>query len=253
MSADKLTVATSSYAIQYSDTATHATRTRSPTPQSQDSERLSLLEAVSDERIWHASRSRYTLPELPYTLPLPRPSFVPTLPRSLANFRSIAQFALDGDEDTSQATAQGNAFLDNCDWPPLNDPSATSSGLTRAPTPPPFTVTTQMESSDDDHERGNRENSYRPYGMPPRIPIDNTDSETDTDDASDASMARRMVRLDSLIHAQPVRRSSPGHIAHESSVERDEEDEDAEMIDPNARFFMPENNCRITIRFNPPV
>jgi hypothetical protein len=107
-----------------------------------------------------------------------------------------------------------------------------------------------MESSDDDYERGGREISYGAHGFPPHMLIDQTDSDTDGDDASDASIARRLFRLNSLRHARPVRRSSPGQIAHHLL---DDEDSGAESLEPNARFFMPENDCRITIKFHPPV
>jgi hypothetical protein len=113
-----------------------------------------------------------------------------------------------------------------------------------------------MESSDDDGERGGREASYGPYGLPPLIPIDaTTDSETDGDNTSDTSLARRVFQLNSsLRHARPVRRSSPGQIAHELVYDNDDDDdENPDALEPNARFFMPENDCRITIRFHPPV
>ena len=264
MSAEKLTAATSTYSIQYSDTVSHATRTRSPTPQARSDERLSLLEAVNDDQIWQASRSRYDLSEPPI-LPVPRPLSMHHRPSEAAlrawwntprGSHAAGRYSNTQDEERERhrEPTPGNTFLDNCDWPPLQDPNAAMSSITRAPTPPPFTVTTTMESSDDEarSRRGHedRENSYGPYGLPPFLPRDSIDSDTDGD-ASETSIRHRILRLqNSLRRPRPVRRSTPGEIGRETTVDDDEEDE---VLEPNSRFFMPENECKITLHFDPPV
>lgn len=276
MSADKLTSATSTYSINYSDTVSNESRTRSPTPQTQvrSDERLSLLEAVNDDQIWQASRSRYDLSEPPIILPPPRPTvrgadmeWRDWATRSGIDHATGRYHGRPLDEDRAREATPGTAFLDNCDWPPLQDPHSAISSLTRAPTPPQaFTVTAQMESSDEEGERTrrareDREYSSGPYGLPPFLPPRSreltTDSDTDGENVSEeAIVRRRFARLQQSLREggnaprprPPLRRrSTPGEIGNDVG------DGDDEVLEPNARFFMPENDVRITIRFNPPV
>ncbi|KIW00707.1 uncharacterized protein PV09_07693 [Verruconis gallopava] len=324
MSAEKLATSTASYSIYYpDDTSSPATQgrvTRSPTPSAamsfrsnqhmqnpgapppaaaplpppRDSDRLSLLEAVNDDQIWQASRSRYNLAEPPYILPPPRPSMRAQYLHAPSGLSMGADGRLvpeeEGDEERERATTMGNEWPDNCDWPlpPMHgganeEPGeAADEGITRAPTPPQptFTVTTVMESSqssaassEDESEqaqrrRAARESSYGlPYALPSLLhlnPTQDEDTASDTDPdftlegAEDAHMGlnyrhrsmREMYRRRHGPFARPIRRSSPGRIARINMGEVDGNDE---CIEPNARFFMPEGDCRITIRFTPPI
>jgi hypothetical protein len=277
MSAEDLTKGTQNYSIQYPDSP--APFSRSPTPQTTSAPtrsdgRLSLLEAVNDDQIWQASRSRYEAYEPPALLPLP-PQLNPAgeadvwrrwaraqRQHELTPPRHIAQLLREEEEGYRQRilATSSNAYLDNCDWPPLQDANGATagSGLTRAPTPPSFSATAVMESSDDEgarshrhRERTEREASYGQFGSPfvPPVELNSETENTDVDGASDNSHARRAFGLRNPRRPRPMRRSTPGEV-----VESAEDGYGREgVMEPSAKFFMPESECKITVRFDPPV
>jgi len=198
---------------------------------------LPLVEALRDQQIWDAVRSRATEPEhvrIPFDfppLPPPRPSSFDQSRPSWLQYSIGSRRGVDIDSVTASNT-QSTTYLDNCDWPPLD--SRPSSGLTRAPTPPPFTVTAESDGGDEHDDADSMQTGYLPYSFRRGEPMSSS-SEDETEDY------RRLF----LEHAAP-RRSSPGRIA---SRDADKE----ELLQPHATFFMGEHRSKITIKFDPPV
>ena len=243
MSAEKLTAATTSYSIQYADPPPQTHSSTSPNA-SRDRERLHLIEALNDDQIWQTSQSRSNIAEPPYVLPPPRPIVSrPRTPRGRPTLSSLRYIFNDNDE-TATAT-QSTSYLDNCDWPALD--SASSSGLTRAPTPPPFTIA--AESEDD----GDAESSYGGY-LPSSFRHDLSaardhrsarEHSVDSEDHSEDPLARRIFMLENFgAVRRPARRRSPGRI----DLQRPPDDE---VLQPTEWFFMVDS--KITIKFDPPV
>lgn len=168
-----------------------------------------------------------------------------------------------------------------CDYEELpND-----NGITRAPTPPPFTVT--IDSDDDsDGEIAGSDDIHDNLPPPPALPWEararRDDSRTRrplltdyTDNSSDDETRWASAILDepppplrppsafrSLpreARVRPNRRSSPGRIAppppppplRGSVVGEPKEGET--MLMPNARFFISKHRSRIHVKFDPPV
>jgi len=233
MSPDKLVAGTSTYHIQYGDVPSR-TRSSTPSEASRDRERLPLLDALHDPQIWEAStRNRYVNFNPPYMLPPPRPSASrPRTPRGRPSISDLRYILGDHDEG---ASIQSNTYLDNCDWPAPE--SAPSSGLTRAPTPPPHAPFTVTAESDEDGDADSIQTGY----LPPSLRRELSSSEDDAEDT-----LARQVFLDSFgAVRRPARRTSPGRI-------ETREGEDG-VLQPHAIFFMGEHRSKITIKFDPPV
>jgi hypothetical protein len=231
MTPESLVRGSSSYHIQYGDAST---QTRSSSP-SETSDSIPLAEALNDRQIWEASRNRNQGLDFepPYTLPIPRPSA--SALRSAWGRPNVAnlRYILDN-EDESVETSQSNTYLDNCDWPALE--SVATSGLTRAPTPPPFTVTAESEDDGDD-------DSIRTSDLPDLISIE------------DSAQEYRNMILERHGIPRPARRTSPGRIEPRASAFASVGDADGEdeVLQPHATFFMGEHRSKITIKFDPPV
>jgi hypothetical protein len=229
MTPESLVKGSAAYHIQYEDSSA---RTRSSSPSSV-SDSIPLAEALHDRAIWEASSHR---PRDHDTDPY-RHHHV-----SRAEFdRRFRPYATDvpdsGDaygQEIERDLQQHGTYLDNCDWPALEPP--TTSGLTRAPTPPPFTV---IAESDDGSDEGSVRTGYLP-------------SMVTRDDGSE-EYRDTILELHYGI-PRPARRTSPGRIEPRSnSAEENGEDGDGETLQPSASFFMGEQRSRITIKFDPPV
>jgi hypothetical protein len=232
MTPESLVKGSAAYHIQYEDSSTH---TRSSSPSSA-SDSIPLAEALHDRAIWEASRNRARDHDAePYPYPLPRP----TASSLRAAFGSRPNLVAMGmsvprteDEEIEQVLSQTHAYLDNCDWPALE--SVATSGLTRAPTPPPFTVIAESEDGSDDA-------SIRTGYLPPMIARD------------DGSEEYRDMILEHHGIPRPARRTSPGRIEPRSSSASGDGEGGEEILQPSASFFMGEQRSRITIKFEPPV
>ncbi|KAI9700388.1 MAG: hypothetical protein M1836_002403 [Candelina mexicana] len=158
---------------------------------------------------------------------------------------------------------------EECDYLPINLDSASQN--VSAPTPPPFTVTT--ECSDDS---GDEEVASSPATMADRLRRDSlwySPSEVEDDDDDGLGLAepgpplmgppghrpaRRRV-IPSRIEARP----EPPSQAHaqvqtqasatEEEVKQEDDVQDQEIMAPHARFFIRRERSMISIKFDPPV
>jgi hypothetical protein len=229
MTPESLVKGSAAYHIQYEDSST---RTRSSSPSSV-SDSIPLAEALNDRAMWEASRNRprdHDGETYPY--PLPRPSATFTF-GSRPNLAAMSMpVPRTEDEEIEQALSQTHAYLDNCDWPALE--SVATSGLTRAPTPPPFTVIAESDYGSDD-------GSIRTGYLPPMIARD------------DGSEEYRDMIMEHHGIPRPTRRTSPGRIEPRSGSASGDGERDEQILQPSASFFMGEQKSRITIKFEPPV
>lgn len=237
MTPEGLIEGSASYHIRYEDPSS---QTRSPSPSS-GSESIPLVEALHDRAIWDGSRERmryrdHELEGAGYSATgqaenTRRADFLRRHPRRSNNREPAYLRWSTRDEEHTQTSSN----LDYCDWPPL-EPVA-SNGLTRAPTPPPFTVIAESDDGSDD-------GSIRAGYLPPMVL---------RDDGSDEY--RDAIRGMHYGFPRPARRTSPGRIEPRSNpgTEGDGESEAGHILQPSASFFMGEQRSRITIKFEPPV
>lgn len=173
-----------------------------------------------------------------------------------------------------------------CDF---EDPTS-DNGITRAPTPPPFTVTAVDTDDESDSEIAGSDDIHDNLPPPPTLPWEARPSPraarrddsrarrpllTDYMDASSDDETRWAsaildeppppLRPPSAFRAlpretrvRPNRRSSPGRIApppppplRGSVVGEPKEGET--MLTPNAKFFISRHQSRIHVKFDPPV
>lgn len=239
MTPESLVKGSAAYQILYEDSSS---QTRSTSPSS-GSESIPLVEALHDRAIWDASRERTWYQD--HDLDGPGAGYSATghsentrRANSLRRYprrSSIREPAHSRWSTRDEENTQNTSNLDFCDWPPL-EPVA-NNGLTRAPTPPPFTV---IAESDD----GSDEESIRTGYLPPMVL---------RDDGSDEY--RNTMREMHYGVPRPARRTSPGQIEPRSNpgTEGDGESEGRNILQPSASFFMGEQRSRITIKFEPPV
>ncbi|KAF2785643.1 hypothetical protein K505DRAFT_261651 [Melanomma pulvis-pyrius CBS 109.77] len=236
MSPDELLSGTAGYKIEYS-----ASPRSSPTPSSLG-DQLLLQEAIDDPYVWDSSR-----PELVVTQLQP---FGRSTERILATQGRMY-------EEQRQRRADHDEIAENCD-DPAEEPFTSAAGIS-APTPPPFTVTTESDPESDENDdvpsaaimadRLRRESRWRP----------------DSDDEDEHLLypfppPRRSYALDSLENyggrrwrtdRDPIRATrlrGPSRIEATDNVSQLEG-----LIAPHAKFFIAKHKNKITIKFHPAV
>ncbi|QDS70075.1 hypothetical protein FKW77_004715 [Venturia effusa] len=238
MTPESLVKGSAAYHIRYEDSSSE---TRSPSPSS-GSESIPLVEALHDRAVWdaHRERSWYRDHDPDASGAHPATGQADNLRRA-DHFRryprrsSVRELTHSRWLTRGEETTQNASNLDNCDWPPLEPVS--SNNLTRAPTPPPFTVIAESDDGSDDA-------SVRTGYLPPMVL---------RDDGSDEY--RDTIRGLQYGIPRPARRTSPGQIEPRSNpgTEGDNENDGRNVLRPSASFFMGEQRSRITIKFEPPV
>jgi hypothetical protein len=233
MTPESLVKGSAAYHIQYEDSST---RTRSSSPSSA-SDSIPLADALHDRAMWESSRNRPRDHDVnPYRYPPPGSTAASRRAAFEARLHPITGVYPDAAEVYGrelERDLQNTTYLDNCDWPALE--SAATSGLTRAPTPPPFTVVAESDDGSDD-------GSIRTGYLPPMVARD------------DGSEEYRDMILE-MHHGipRPARRTSPGTIEPRSIPTQGDGEGSEDILQPSASFFMGEQRSRITIKFDPPV
>lgn len=245
MSPENLISGTAAYQIEYSSRSPGV----SPAPSAPDDQLLSLREAIDDPQTWEQSRQRLE-------------ERIERLRVRSRRFRVEPSMPWDVDSQGENETSANNDndFTDNCPYH-IEDGEPMAAGVS-APTPPPFTVTTEDEQEDSDEnealpsaavmaDRLRRESRWRP--------------DSDDDDEGDDLLyrfppLRRAHALDSLENFGERRWRSQQYIdpiratrlRTPSRIEpKDSEAEPDGLISPHARFFIARHKNKITIKFHP--
>jgi len=275
-SAESLIDGAKPYRIQYRDeglSRPRPPRSGSTTP-SVPIERggLTLLESLNDDRISQASQTYR--PRLSRALPLA--NMVDSYDRrrtdsDWSSMREVMQYmdmriASDQEPDVSGVPSNGEEV---CDWPALEP----EPGITRAPTPPPFTITAESEDeSDGEIGEGTFNDNLPPPPPPPwdstinrrsdsrgRRPLlaDFADNSSDDEARWTSPLLDEPPRPPSSFFARPLRRSTPGRIEPLPATLRGsvvgEPKAGETLLVPNAKFFIGKHRSRIHIKFDPPV
>jgi len=284
-SAEKLLEGAKPYHIQYgpppSRPAGPRSRSSSTSSSSRDQERLTLLESLYDGEISQAYRRHLTRAP-------PLSAMADDLGRrhdrvrdrrfdsGLPNWPEIMDVNLSSDHEADRSGGLASTgYLDNCDWPSLEPLPANATEVTRAPTPPPFTVDAESDDGasdgDDRDEFGGLHNNLPP---PPiwadrtervadrmrsvsrshRAPL--TDYQSDNN-SSDDEMRWTTALLEepprpSSLFARPPRRSTPGRIEPPSPIVGQPKEGET-LLTPNGKFFMSKHRSRISVKFDPPM
>ncbi|KAF2490566.1 hypothetical protein BU16DRAFT_432512, partial [Lophium mytilinum] len=242
MESDELLSGTAGYQIDYNNKS--GLHSSNSSASSQDEEEISLAESLTDPAVWAASRLGRA-----EALDQER-DYVEMQHQRLRWQRSRRrlhdELMHEEPRPPTRHDSPSNATInmaDNCDWP-VADSTHSSAGVS-APTPPPFTVTTESDgdSSEDEQpsaavlrDRLHRDSQWR----------------VDTDDEEDAARAAfwepRDGRFGSSGYLRATRRSTPSRIEpKDASPEADG------LIPPHARFFIAKHKNKITVKFDPPV
>jgi len=244
MSSNDLLSGTSGYQIDYNNQSAHHSSNSSTS--SQDEEEISLAESLTDPAVWAASRlgRAEALENEREFLDMQHQRI--RWQRSHRRLRD--QLMQEGSRPAVRYDTPTNATInmtENCDWP-VTDSTHSSAGVS-APTPPPFTVTTESdgESSVEDEQpsaavlrdRLRRDSQWR------------ADTDDEDEDARVAALWEgRDGRFGSSGYLRATRRSTPSRIEpKDASPEADG------LIPPHARFFIAKHKNKITIKFDPPV
>lgn len=256
MSSTDLLSSTSGYQIEYGPPSSRT----SPAPSSEP--QLSLREALDDPLIWQSSQIQDAMEEQIERLRL-RERRTQNEPNPRINHdhqrHETRTARLEDDEDS---------FADHCDYPieDYTHPAGVS-----APTPPPFTISTETEEESDSNEelpspairadRLRRERQWRPesdeedgeqpYNLPPLPPLRRSYNLTSLDDSFGERYRRASGRYLGESYMEPIRAS---RLRMPSRIEPKESTADSDnLITPNARFFIAKNKNKITIKFHPAV
>jgi hypothetical protein len=243
MSSEELIQSTSAYELEYETSSSH----RSPTPEFVAEQELSIREAIADPYVWENSRQgRLQAMEEQ----VERMRLRGRLQTELNTLRHRERRRA-----TQNATIEDDVAIENSDE---LDESSHPTARVSAPTPPPFTITTESdEGESDDYEdvpsaaimadRLRRESRWRAY------------SEDEEDDLS-----RPPRRMDSFAtydeyrrwrterHLDPIRGAT--RLRTPSRIEAKDECRDVQgLVKPHARFFIAKHKNKITIKFHPAV
>jgi hypothetical protein len=241
---DNLLSGTAAYQLEY----TPRSPALSPTPSAPDDQMLTLREAVDDQQLWMQSRQAAIEERI----------------ERLRLRRGRLQTEMAGRDHQREERRNGYDEDETAEYCPyqVDEGDATAVGVS-APTPPPFTITTEStDNSEEDEEqpsaavmadRIRRESRWRPesdedeegdgmfYRLPPLRRNHAPDSE---------SFGERRWRSQRAIN--PIRRAAP--LRAPSRIEpKETETESDDLIAPHARFFIARHKNKITIMFNPTV
>ncbi|KAF1966465.1 hypothetical protein BU23DRAFT_560161 [Bimuria novae-zelandiae CBS 107.79] len=265
MSPDKLLSGTSAYEIQYNSKDSSSSPSygnclsppMSPTPsppRSGDEELLSFEDAIRDEAVWE--RSRQALAERVENL------------RLRSRRHPMLQAVLDRNVEQPSTADDDEDALNECPYH-IEEGDPNAAGMS-APTPPPFTTTTESEPEDAEGsetmpsaavmaDRLRRESRYRSEG-------ENYDDREDLIQHPLASL-RRAEPLDSprfqsyheraqrwralQNNIEPIRATrlrTPSRIEPKHTPQAE-----TELIKPHARFFIARHKNKITVKFHPAI
>ncbi|PVI07582.1 hypothetical protein DM02DRAFT_608673 [Periconia macrospinosa] len=256
LSPDDLISRTASYKIDYNSQSPAA----SPSPSSSDDQLLSLREALVDPQIWSQSHQDTEEP-----VERPRLRHQRRRPRVI---RGRRQDQFYGGQQPPAPTEPHDyeTSAENCPYY-VDDGELAPAGVA-APTPPPFTVTTEDEQDDsaDANEtmptpaimadRLRRESRWRP------------DSDDEDDDGESAQFRMPLLQQanaqDSWENFRPRRwgnsrrdinpiRATRLRTPSRIEPEDDETGSSEGLIQPHARFFIARHKNKITIKFHPAV
>ncbi|KAF2868311.1 hypothetical protein BDV95DRAFT_579581 [Massariosphaeria phaeospora] len=245
MSPDDLLSGTAGYEIHYGSESPHV----SPAPSSSLDQQMSFREALDDAYVWdHSRHGRQAAMEERFERMRRRLELEPLAPPEQQHT-----------EERPNADNEDDAFAENCDYP--TDESYAAAAGVSAPTPPPFTITTESgEESDENEElpsaaimadRLRRESRWRPDSddededLLYRFPPPRRSYVLEQDNYGERSWRSGRGYLDP-IRANPLR--APSRI----ELNNTPADPD-NMIAPHARFFIAKHKNKITIKFNPAV
>lgn len=247
MSSDNILSSTAAYHLEYSPRSPAL----SPTLSEHDDDLLSLREAVEDPTLWMQSRQAALQDRID----------------RLRQRRGRLQTEMaerDRVRESHRSPSVEDDTAENCPYH-VDDGGATAIGVS-APTPPPFTITTesaQEESDENDTlpsaavmaDRLRRESRWRQ---------DSDDDDDDDDSDEDYGSRypfpplRRAHALDfsdgpnfsSIRSIHPLRRAAP--LRAPSRIEpREDWPESEGLLAPHARFFIARHKNKITIKFHP--
>ncbi|OCK85483.1 hypothetical protein K432DRAFT_377605 [Lepidopterella palustris CBS 459.81] len=245
MSSNELLNGTAKYHIEYSSPSPRHS-SDSP-PSSHDEEQLSLAESLTDPDIWATTRlgreeaMQNELEQLELEERAMRFARLMVSRRRVHDYYMRTETARDHQPPSTNTTTP-----EHCEWP-LTEPDPPAAGVS-APTPPPFTVTTETdgELSGEDElpstavmaDRFRRDRRWR------------ADSGDDDDDIGpmNAFWDTPRRRFGSAGYLRAARRSTPSRIEPKGTVP-----ETDDYIAPNARFFIAKHKNKITVKFDPPV
>ncbi|KAL5382831.1 hypothetical protein DPSP01_006385 [Paraphaeosphaeria sporulosa] len=267
MSPDKLLSGTSAYEIEYHP---HADTVSPPTPSSNvpsgpddDGELISFQEAMQDEAVWERTRqavfemeSRRTRAEQTSSMRYPGTAG----PASVVRDRSDQQLGIDDEGD----------FVNECPYH-IEEGDANAAGIS-APTPPPFTTTMESEPEDSEEsealpsaavmaDRLRRESRYRSEG-------EDDDDHEDFIHQPPAILRRaeplgsprlralreQAERWRSLHHTHNIDPIRATRLRNPSRIEpKHSRSESANILQPQARFFIARHKNKITIKFHPAI
>ncbi|KAF2004522.1 hypothetical protein P154DRAFT_45883 [Amniculicola lignicola CBS 123094] len=244
MSAEELIAGTADYRIEYGSPSPRLSP--SPSSSSLENETLSLREAIDDPYIWEHSR----------------PAMEEAVEDRIERLRLRSrQLQMEANRERRRderrtATFLDNFIADNCEFP-NEDSHATAAGIS-APTPPPFTVTTESgdDESDENEElpsaaimadRMRRESRWRPESddeeddpLSPRYPPNRFEN----------SEYLRGGRWRPSRYSDPIRAT---RLRTPSRIEPTDHVPETEGLTPHAKFFIAKNKNKITIKFHPAV
>jgi hypothetical protein len=237
MSPNDLLSGTADYKIEYSSSPLS-----SPTPSLLGDQQMSLHEAIDDPYVWE--NSRQGMQEMEERM------------ERMERARGRAHANRDRYYEEQRRMNQDD-IAENCDYP-IEEPF-TAAGIS-APTPPPFTITTESDPESEEYEdvpsaaimadRLRRESRWRP------------DSDEDEGSLYPFPPLRRSYALDSLENfgerrwrtdrIEPIRAA---RLRGPSRIEPTENNvsESEGLITPHARFFIAKHKNKITIKFHPAV
>ncbi|KAF2639046.1 hypothetical protein P280DRAFT_403648 [Massarina eburnea CBS 473.64] len=249
MSADDLEKNTAAYKIDYASRSP----TTSPSPSPSDDQLISLREAIEDPDV--LEQSRQGMEEQIERLRLRTRQLQTELTPLLDEDRNRRR------RTNVNVTESDEALPDNCPYH-IEDEEPSAAGVS-APTPPPFTITTEDDQEDSEDnatmspavmaDRLRRERRWRPE----------SDEEEGNESSARVPLLRRARALDSLenfnerrwrshrLSIDPIRAT---RLRAPSRIEPTEEEIDAKgLIEPHARFFIARNKNKITIKFHPAI
>src|SRR5215469_16400304 len=234
-SVEKLLEGAKPYHIQYSSRPSRSagprSRSSSRSSSSRDHERLTLFESLHDDEISQAYRRHLTRAQ-------PLSAMIDDLDRrhdgvrdrrsdsGLPNWREIIEYMDVNPSSDHEAERSGgpasNSYLDNCDWPPPEATPANATELTRAPTPPPFTVDAESDDGISDIDDRDEFGGFHGNLPPPPIWADRTERTAErihslsrtrrallgTDYPSDNNSSDDETRWASALLEEPPRPSS---------------------------------------------
>jgi hypothetical protein len=245
MTPDNMLSGTAAYQLEYSSRSP----AMSPAPSAPEDHLLSLREAVEDPQLWMQSRQAAIEERI----------------ERLRLIRGRLQTEVAERDRYRDDWTSANAEDETAEYCPyhVDEGEATAIGVS-APTPPPFTITTesgQEESDENDAmpsaavmaDRLRRESRWRP------------ESDDEDEEGHDLRWRfpplRRSNALDFLDHPgerrwrnqrsiNPIRRAAP--LRAPSRIEPKETETESEgLIAPHARFFIARHKNKITIKFHP--